>query len=86
MPHAFAPVDPHLLPPVDALGTAFIEMLLAKHGLSRFISLDRSRLRESHEAWVWAVVTGDGGDDVTALFRGLGPYPREAVLTWDNTD
>ncbi|XXX73335.1 DUF6210 family protein [Sorangium sp. So ce134] len=37
---------------LDDEDAAFIEMVLAKHGLSRFISLDRSRLRESHEAWV----------------------------------
>ncbi|KYF51055.1 hypothetical protein BE08_28365 [Sorangium cellulosum] len=71
---------------LDDEDAAFIEMVLAKHGLSGFISLDRSRLRASHEAWVWATVTGDRGDHETALFRGLGPYPREAVLTWDNTD
>ncbi|WP_437779431.1 DUF6210 family protein [Sorangium sp. So ce1097] len=78
--------EPDRWPVLDDEDAAFIEMLLAKHGLSGLISLDRSRLRESHEAWVWAMVTGDGGDHETALFRGLGPYPREAVLTWDNTD
>jgi hypothetical protein len=72
---------------LDAEDAAFIEMLLAERHLSAFIALDRSRLKESHEAWVWALVTGDGGDGVqTALFAGFGPYPRVAVLTWENTD
>ena len=72
---------------LDSEDAAFIEMLLAKRRLSTFISLDRNRLHESHEAWVWAMLTGDGGGtpDCT-LFAGLGPYPRAAVLTWDNTD
>ena len=72
---------------LDAEDAGFIEMLLAERRLSAFISVDRSRLQESHEAWVWALVTCDGGDNVTtALFAELGPYPRPAVLTWDNTD
>ncbi len=72
---------------LDAEDAAFVEMLLAERRLSEFISLDRDRLQESHEAWVWAKVIGDGGaDEFGALFSGLGPYPREAVLTWENTD
>ena len=72
---------------LDAEDAAFIEMLLAQRNLSSFVALDRSRLRESHEAWVWAAITGDGGDDgQVRVFSALGPYPRAAVLTWNNTD
>ncbi|MDI1444498.1 DUF6210 family protein [Polyangium sp. 6x1] len=53
-------------------------------GLSRFITVDRARLADSHEAWVWALVTSDGDD--LAGFSGFGPYPRPAVLTWSNSD
>jgi hypothetical protein len=72
---------------LDDEDAAFIEMLLAKRRLSTFVSLDRGRLRESHEAWVWANLTGDGGENVDSPpFTNLGPYPRPAILTWDNTD
>lgn len=44
-------------------------------------------LVEDAVALVGTTVTGDGGDDVAAaLLRGLGRYPREVALTWDNTD
>lgn len=72
---------------LDDEDAAFIEGVLARHDLSGFVSLDRGRLRESHEAWVWAFVTRDDGDGRgPALFHGLGPYPRAAILTWNNTD
>jgi hypothetical protein len=71
---------------LDAEDAAFIEMLLAQRHLSSFVSLDRSRLQESHEAWVWATIPGDGGDDAQCtIFAALGPYPRVAVLTTGST-
>jgi len=49
------------------------------------ISIDRSRLAESHEAWVYVTLEGEQDTDVP-LYAGLGPYPRSGVLTWTNGD
>lgn len=70
---------------LDSEDAAFIEMVLSRWNLSSFITLDRARLADSHEAWVWAIVTSDDGDDLP-VFSGFGPYPRPAVLTWSNSD
>ena len=49
----------------------------------RYIRVDRDRLKESIEAWVWVVLTPDSEP---ALFRGFEPYPRPGILTWANSD
>ena len=67
---------------LDENDAGFIEAMLMRWRLSSFLSLDRTRLVDSHEAWVWSIVTGEEG----SVFSGLGPYPRAAVLTWTNTD
>ena len=68
---------------LDEKDATFIEGVLEHRRLSSFLKIDRARLAESHEAWVWGIVTGEEADSV---FSGFGPYPRAAVLTWDNTD
>ena len=62
---------------------AFIESVLAKFDLSEFLRVDRDRLGDSHEAWVYVTLIGEG--EYTA-FREWGPYPRSGVLTWLNSD
>src|SRR5262249_17548763 len=70
---------------LDAEEVAFIESVLDKYNLSDLISIDRSRLAESHEAWVYVKLAGEQDTDVP-LYSGLGPYPRSGVLTWTNGD
>lgn len=69
---------------LDAEDATFIDSVLSRYRLSDFLVVDRSRLKDSHEAWVWGIVTGEQG--VRCGFSGIGPYPRAAVLTWSNTD
>jgi len=71
---------------LDLDDAAFIEATLAKWRLSSFVTIDRTRLRDSHEAWVWSTVVADGGDEDLAIFAGFSPYPRPGVLTWTNSD
>jgi hypothetical protein len=72
---------------LDAEDVSFIESVLEKYRLSSCISIDRSRLADSHEAWVYVKVEGEErSEDALKVFAGLGPYPRSGVLTWTNTD
>jgi len=70
---------------LDAGEVAFMESVLDKYNLSDLISIDRSRLGDSHEAWVYVKLKGEQDTDVP-LYAGLGPYPRSGVLTWTNGD
>ena len=67
---------------IDADDADYIEKALSEAGLSESISVDRSRLNESHEAWIRVQVMGD---DSSEAFSGFAPY-RQGVLTWGNSD
>jgi len=58
-----------------------IEAILAGYFLDEVLRVDRSRMAESTEAWIYVVVLKDDH-----VFDGCGPYPRRAVLTWKNSD
>jgi len=62
-----------------------IQTVLAKHCLSPPIDIDRQRLKESHEAWVYVTISGDE-DQAAPVFSGFEPYPRKGILTWSNSD
>lgn len=47
------------------------------------VTVDRAQLADSFEAWVHVVIHDE---ELPGLFRGFGPYPRPAVLTWMNSD
>ncbi len=68
---------------LDEEDAVFIDAVLGRWRLSNQLQVDRARLHDSHEAWVWAIVTGE---EDSGVFTGFGPYPRAAVLTWTNTD
>jgi hypothetical protein len=62
-----------------------IDGILAEFRLAELVRVDRSRLSESHEAWVRVLMIGEESGE-TKLFQDLGPYPRAAILTWSNSD
>ncbi len=59
----------------------YIDDVLAKAGVDGWIRVDRKRLNESCEAWVFVQVLAD-----INVCSGFGPYPRRGVLTWCNSD
>lgn len=64
-----------------------IEAILEKYHLHGFLSVDRSRLRDSHEAWVWVSLhRSEQPKKAYSLVAGFEPYPRSGVLTWSNSD
>ncbi|HSJ76323.1 MAG TPA: DUF6210 family protein [Gemmatimonadales bacterium] len=70
---------------LDAEDADFIGSVLLKWRLKQ-ITVDRSRLQESHEAWVHVLIhQKEGGFDGLPC-RGFAPYPRRGVLTWSNSD
>lgn len=66
---------------IDADDADVIDAILAR-ARGTWSRVDRSKLRQSHEAWIHVLLTGDD----QGLLEGLGPYPRPAVLTWPNSD
>lgn len=60
-----------------------IETILNKYDLSNVIAVDRTKLLDSHEAWVHVKVTEISNK---TLFSGFGHYPCQGVLTWSNSD
>lgn len=62
----------------------FIMRVLSKWRLDATIVVDRSRLLDSHEAWVHVVIIGN--DDKDFPLFDFAPYPRRGVLTWSNSD
>jgi hypothetical protein len=70
---------------IDCDDADFIERLLSEHRLSHCINVDRTRLCDSHEAWIHITVSTEEAS-VAPVFSGFGPYPRHGVLTWTNTD
>jgi hypothetical protein len=72
---------------VDSVDADFIDSLFARVGLGTVLSVDRSRLHESHEAWIHILISCDEAEDVNlAVFSGFTPYPRRGVFTWHNSD
>ena len=70
---------------LDTEDADFIDELLTRVQLFPAIRIDRQRLKESHEAWVFVSITGDESGR-SPIFSGFEPYPRTGVLTWQNSD
>ena len=85
---------------LDTADADFIDEVLERWEMSDSLKVNRERLRESHEAWVHAIILKDEGDfevdesdalDVLnthglSIFSSFEPYPRAGILTWRNTD
>jgi hypothetical protein len=78
---------PHLAQgAVDGLNendAIYIESALHENLLLRNVVVDRTRLRDTHESWVWVCIHTP---DVRALplFEGMSPFPLTGILTWTN--
>ena len=60
-----------------------LDELFASSNAFRGIRVDRSRLADSVEAWVFVAIDADN----CVPFDSLGPaYPDHGVLTWTNSD
>ena len=68
---------------IDTEDADLIDALLNDCRLSGIVKVDRSKLKESHEAWVFIQILND---DPGNAFSGFDPYPRVGVLTWSNSD
>ncbi len=60
-----------------------VEAILKVYDLSDQITLDKSKLKSSCEAWLHVKVFEL---PMRSLFEGFSPYPRKGVLTWANGD
>lgn len=70
---------------IDEEDAAFIESVLRDARLDVSLVVNRERLQESHEAWVFVLIQGET-DSVGPTISGFGPYPRRGILTWPNSD
>ena len=72
---------------IDEDDAHFIESVLARVKLHPPVSVDRRRLRKSHEAWIHVEISGDEcSDSDLSAFVHFAPYPRSGILTWCNSD
>ena len=72
---------------IDVEDADFLDNLLQRYNLTDLIWVDRSRLSESHEAWIYVLIQGEeSGDQTSRIFTNFGPYPRSGVITWSNSD
>ena len=72
---------------LDEEDANFIDGILDKVRLSPSVRVDRRRLKDSHEAWVYVTILGnEASEPDSALFANFAPYPRQGVLTWANSD
>ncbi len=70
---------------LDEADADFIDGVLKKVGVRQWIEVDRNRLKESCEAWVFVIVLDDEAPSVS-ICSGFGPYRKKGVLTWSNSD
>jgi len=71
---------------IDYEDADVIDAILAKARVDQWIEVDRSRLKESCEAWVFVMILQDEKDDGLSICSGFGPYPKRGVLIWGNSD
>jgi hypothetical protein len=71
-------------PGLDEEDALAIEKILSQYNLTYLFQIDRNRLHDSHEAWVWCNIVAE--DLKFGVFHNFMPYPRPAVLTWQNSD
>jgi len=71
---------------LDAEDADFVNSVLIEAGVDGWIAVDRNRLGESCEAWVFVNVLADEDRPNVSICSGFGPYPRRGVLTWGNSD
>ncbi len=69
---------------IDQETADFIDDLLAKEPDAKFISVDRTRLKESHEAWVFVNIREPKVSVGWTVWSGFGT--TEGILTWPNSD
>ncbi len=62
----------------------YIDGFLAKDGNTRFLKVDRARLEESYEAWVFVEILAAEGDPGATLISGF--RATKGILTWPNSD
>lgn len=71
-------IDNTLADKIDDLLTHF------QFGILNFLRVDRSRLGDSHEAWVYVDVADSQPERMTSTIYGFGVC--KGVLTWVNSD
>jgi hypothetical protein len=71
---------------LDSAAADFLDEFFHRDGNGnlRFLSVDRARLNESLEAWVYVNVAQPDGDPRLNLIQGFGK--TGGILTWSNSD
>ena len=60
----------------------FIEKVLHKPPSIDYIKVDRERLSESHEGWVYVRIFPESKDEEFKIFAGFEGYPLKGILIW----
>ena len=66
---------------IDLDDAKFIDSVIAELGLSSCLSVDLTKLKDSHEAWIWLNFLSNDYEH----FSGFDSV-KNVVLTWSNSD
>lgn len=69
---------------IDPEDVYAIESILEKYNLKDFISIDNTKLCESHEAWIWVKINVDSQNN--SLLKNFDKTSLNGVITWNNSD
>jgi len=69
---------------IDEETATFVDDVLAKSHLTRDVTVNRNRIIDSHEAWVYVDYRNPKTADWNSEITGFGQC--QAVLTWENSD
>jgi len=69
---------------IDAETADFIDAVLERSPYTEKIKVDRDRLVDSYEAWVYVKLPSTEGDSEYTVIHGFAG--RSGVLTWENSD
>ena len=67
---------------IDQETADYIDSVLAKSPYTRMLKVNRDRLEDSHEAWIYVKVVRNADD--AEIICELGA--RAGILTWENSD
>jgi hypothetical protein len=69
--------------PLTKRDADILDGILHRNGLA-FLTVERTKLSESREAWVWVAIHDDIDSEFGPRIQGFGS--QQGVLTWQNSD
>jgi len=68
---------------IDKEDIEAITDILKEYKLDEMISINVQKAKQSHEAWIHILLQES---ERYSIVKGFEPYPRNGILTWNNSD